>query len=507
MAQVIEFSIVGRGTLAMSCTQQILERGLRVRAFVSTDRAAVAWAARLGLAAGAGMSLLAKSAEGTGGGVLLSISNDRLVPPELLRIFRLAVNFHDGPLPRYSGSHATSWALMAGERRYAISWHRMTDRVDAGEIYLEEPIAIAADETAFSLNGKAHVAALTSFPRLVDAIVCGSLTGRPQNLRQRQFYPRDRRPDRCAVLDFDRPAHELNALARALAFGDHPNRLGVPKLWDGKDFLAVRRVDVLATRSRSEPGTVAQLRPEGIEVATSTHDVRLAGLCTLDGEPLDMQALAARPGLREGNRLPTEGAAIGQAIAGAASSHWRDEEFWVARLRGMRPLVLPMADSAGEPAELSAALHRDRPAKLLARTVRSLARTCGTPRFEIGLEHPADRGALVARVLPFSVAVNAGTGAEEQDGQLMKAFAAWIDRAPYLRDAPLRYPGLALPAGWKHFSDWPVVVSLSPGSDQPRASLHITLDASSGVVRLRTRDGSISAPAMREIVRNLQAEQ
>ena len=76
---------------------------------------------------------------------LLSIANLDLIPDALLALpTRGAVNFHDGPLPRYAGLNAPVWALINGEVEYGISWHMIAGGVDEGALVAQqdaEPVA------------------------------------------------------------------------------------------------------------------------------------------------------------------------------------------------------------------------------------------------------------------------------------------------------------------------------------------------------------------------------
>jgi methionyl-tRNA formyltransferase len=81
-----------------------------------------------------------------------------------------AINFHDGPLPRYAGLYATSWALLHGEEQHGVSWHTMLADIDAGEILKQQLFPISAEDTAFDLNVKAYEAAIASFTELVDEL-------------------------------------------------------------------------------------------------------------------------------------------------------------------------------------------------------------------------------------------------------------------------------------------------------------------------------------------------
>ena len=131
--------------------------------------------------------------------VLFSIANLRIIPDAVLAKVPVAINFHDGPLPGYAGLNVTNWALLAGEREHAITWHLMTADVDAGRIVATERFPIADDETAFSLNARCYEAALTTFPRVAAAVASDAWRRRRSPMAGTALFRRyrpagDRRP-------------------------------------------------------------------------------------------------------------------------------------------------------------------------------------------------------------------------------------------------------------------------------------------------------------------------
>jgi len=54
-----------------------------------------------------------------------------------------AINFHDGPLPRYAGLHATTWAILNQETSHGVTWHEMREIVDTGAILQQRVFALA----------------------------------------------------------------------------------------------------------------------------------------------------------------------------------------------------------------------------------------------------------------------------------------------------------------------------------------------------------------------------
>ncbi|WP_354426020.1 formyltransferase family protein [Mesorhizobium abyssinicae] len=89
-------------------------------------------------------------------------------------------NYHDGPLPRYAGTHATSWALLAQETEHAITWHRIDDGVDTGDVAVQRQVLVTPADTALSLNLKCYEAAVEGFRELLAGVTGGKLSTRRQ---------------------------------------------------------------------------------------------------------------------------------------------------------------------------------------------------------------------------------------------------------------------------------------------------------------------------------------
>ena len=73
---------------------------------------------------------IARGARENLGKALAALQEDPNIPDDVLASPRRApVNYHDAPLPRYAGMHATSWELMHGETRHAVTWHEVVAEV------------------------------------------------------------------------------------------------------------------------------------------------------------------------------------------------------------------------------------------------------------------------------------------------------------------------------------------------------------------------------------------
>ncbi len=179
--------LMGDGSLLIECATQLIQREHSIKAIISIS--AGAWARENGIPVLDPNSDFRQALSDVEYDWFFSIANLRKVPGEVWRkAFQGAANFHDGPLPRYAGVNTPAWAILNGETEYGITWHRLTDGIDTGDVLLREPVAISDDDSALVLNTKCFEAGIVSFGRLVTQIEEGTLEGCPQDSSGRKFY-------------------------------------------------------------------------------------------------------------------------------------------------------------------------------------------------------------------------------------------------------------------------------------------------------------------------------
>ena len=320
--------ILGDESLTIACADMIVSGGHRVVAVVSTDADVRTWGQAQGVAVYARPADLA-GADLPGFDWLLSIANLRIIPEAVLALpSKGAVNFHDGPLPRYAGLNTPAWAIINGEAQHGVSWHMIEGGVDEGDLLAQELIEIAADETAFSLNSKCYAAGMESFGRVLAQLECGAPERTAQDLSQRSYFARDARPALLGMIDFSQTTAQLTALLRGLDFGGYWNPLGMAKVAASGSVWAVSR----ATPATGEgvSGTVLEASGDALVVATADGAVRLEGLLALGGS----------------GALPAVGTvldAVDDALRAAQDRLLADEAYWRGRLSAMEALPVPMA--------------------------------------------------------------------------------------------------------------------------------------------------------------------
>ncbi|MCD9140974.1 amino acid adenylation domain-containing protein [Streptomyces albireticuli] len=376
--------LVGGNAMVASCAELLLERGHRVLGVVSADPGVRDWASRAGLPAlGFGPDLEDRLSAGPFDH-LFSVANLRMLPRWVLDLPRgLAVNFHDGPLPRHAGMHATTWALLEGAAVHGVSWHVMTEEADAGDVLAHREVPVAPGETSATLNVACMEAGIDAFAGLADALASGEVRRRPQDLSRRTYHGRHDRPPGGGFLCWDRPAEELDAAVRARDFGPHANAFGTAKAVVGGAPVLVGGSAVLPVRSGSAPGTVLAVEGSGaVVVATAGRDLRLTRLTAPSGAPV---SLALSPG----DVLPVPDAALLEAAGRAEAASLRAEARLLRRLSFPAPADLPhRADGALVESEVPVPEGLRDPRRLLAALLAFLVRVGVTPGTDVRLRPP-----------------------------------------------------------------------------------------------------------------------
>ena len=282
---------VGQGTLPVLCAGALTNLGEPILAVSSPDEPLKRWAADRGIRHIAKMSDVTAFARVTPIDYLFSIVNYRIVPRELLQIpLRLAINYHDGPLPRYGGVRATTWAIMNGETEHGITWHVMTEQIDGGDILKQHNFPIAAADTAHRLNQKCYYTAFAAFCELAKELMDGTEKRLPQDLSQRTYFGLKKAPANDCLISFAWPAEQIERFARALDFENAPNPIGYPKIIVAGRLLAAVEFNRTNVRSSSVPGTV-QFQDDSLRVATGTEDVLVRRVRTLSGRPVSVEEI------------------------------------------------------------------------------------------------------------------------------------------------------------------------------------------------------------------------
>ncbi|MRU16096.1 LLM class flavin-dependent oxidoreductase [Roseovarius sp. A21] len=483
--------LIGDESLLVGCGEHLLEKGHGIAAVVTRDAGVRTWAEGKGIAVIEAMGDVAQEVAPGSVDWLLSIANLRVIPQAVLDLpAKGAVNFHDGPLPRYAGLNTPVWAILNGESGHGITWHMIEGGIDEGDILEQRMVPIAEDETAFSLNSKCYAAAMDSFPTLVAQLESGELQRQAQDLSQRSYYGLDHCAPAAAHLDFSKPAAEVARMVRALDFGGYRNPVATAKVTLDAQLVSVGQAEAESTVSTAAPGTVLEVMSDRLRVATDGGVVVLSALRSTKGQPIDPARL-----VNAGDVLVMPDVAAFEAAAKRAA---KAEAAWINALSAMQPADLPLAHASEDgptwqSVDMPAVSELDE-AGIAAVALAWCRMSCGNRAATLaytdaGLDEAAQAApGLLAHWVPLGVNEAAtGTLGAVRDA-LGKQITRAAEKGGFAADLALRLPeldGLSVPQ-----------MALHRGQDAPVAESVVTLAVAGDQMRLHYDAARLSPEAV-----------
>jgi len=340
--QTFSCYLIGADTLLIECAELLLAKKHNILGVITSAPRISQWALTKSLPVIPCRKGYEEALKNTDFDYLFSITHLAIIPDTVLSLPKKgAVNFHDGPLPSYAGLNAPAWALINGETQYGISWHQITPGVDEGGILKQEFFDIAPDETSLSINTKCFAAAIDSFPVLVEELACKSTEVVAQDLSKRSYFGKFKRPQANGFLPWDKSAVALEALVRALDFGDYRNLLVMPKLSLKGKVIAVAAAVARDLSHDVSPGQLLAIDEGQIDIATGEGTLSLTKLKDLNGRVISAGELQSQLDLRVGDICESLQPDQVENITTVGSQLARNDEHWEKTLATLDPVELP----------------------------------------------------------------------------------------------------------------------------------------------------------------------
>ena len=465
--------LAGSESLLIQCGEVLLEGGWKIARVVSRDEGILGWARNAGLETCASGPGLADRLRGAEFDYFFSITNLSIIPADVIQMARRgAINFHDGPLPRYAGMYTPAWAILKGESEYGVTFHEMTASVDEGRILVQRLFPVSPDETSLMLNTNCYAAAIEGFRELTAQIVEDRLTPREQDFAERSYFGRHDRPEAAGIIDWAASSVDVSRWVRAMNFGArYKNPFSVAKLLHGGRVLCVGGAQCVEQDSDAATGTLLAVDDGSWTVRCGTGVVKLSEFGCPRGTPWTAREAASELGVSPGNVIG-QGSSLDRAGLSALNAELTPaESYWVSRLGRLDPIEAPYRSGEGgrSPARTSRlsvdlggvglganradgsyrADGSDRCDSLIAAFLLYLARIQGLQTFDVSWCDPS----MVARVRPYPglfseqvplhVAFDREGTASEALGVVRTAIAKAREKGTYLVDAIARDPGLS----------------------------------------------------------------
>lgn len=140
----------------------------------------------------------------------------RILPKEVFEIPKYgSFNLHGSYLPKYRGAAPIQWALINGETETGLTTFKLAEKVDTGNIYLQEKLAIFPEDNFESLHDRMSKLGAKMVLDTVNLIDGGNYELKPQD--DSLASPAPKITKELSLINWNKSAAEINNLVRGLS--------------------------------------------------------------------------------------------------------------------------------------------------------------------------------------------------------------------------------------------------------------------------------------------------
>jgi methionyl-tRNA formyltransferase len=211
--------------------------------------------------------------------VIVVMAYGQILPRSVLEIPPVAcLNLHASLLPRHRGAAPIQAAIVAGDRQSGITVMYMDEGLDTGDILLQSPLEIAADETGGSLHDRLAQIAPGALEEALVLLRKGEAPRISQDVSGATYAPKLEREN--GRIDWTEPATLIERKIRA--FNPWPGAFTLVRDARSRDrTLKIFSGSVVAA-PKAEPGEI--LRSNGSITIAATDGAVSLGEVQLEGK-------------------------------------------------------------------------------------------------------------------------------------------------------------------------------------------------------------------------------
>ncbi len=140
----------------------------------------------------------------------------KILPREVFTIpAKGSFNLHASLLPKYRGAAPIQWSLIKGENETGVTTFALEDKVDTGNIFLQEKIDIEGNDNLGSLHDKLSLLGAEVVLKTIDLIDSGNFELKAQNSTLATPAPKITK-EMCEI-NWQLPASDICNLIRGLS--------------------------------------------------------------------------------------------------------------------------------------------------------------------------------------------------------------------------------------------------------------------------------------------------
>ncbi|HHT9138001.1 MAG TPA: methionyl-tRNA formyltransferase [Candidatus Wunengus sp. YC60] len=215
------------------------------------------------------------------------------IPIINLPIYR-CINIHASLLPKLRGAAPINWAIIQGEMVTGVTAVVMTARMDAGDIIAQKTTPVSFEENAGVLEKRLASMGAELLTETLNRIETGDATYTKQDEKEVTFAPKLKRE--IGVIMWSQETHKIHNLIRGVTPSPGAYTYCYTKDTEEKKRLIILKTQIHETsntKTSLNPGTVVEIAPCGIHVATSD-----GFLCITQLQPEGKRAMGAQEYIR-----------------------------------------------------------------------------------------------------------------------------------------------------------------------------------------------------------------
>lgn len=180
-----------------------------------------------------------------------------------------AINVHASLLPMHRGGAPIHRAILNGDLYSGVTIMEMVEKMDSGNIFLQDKVEILKEDTLASLHNKLSILGSRLIVEALPDIASGAL-GVIQDDSKATYSPNISKEER--MLDFNDSASNIFNKVRAF----NPFPCAQVKYEDL--FIKIFKVIETTNKSDKAPGFIINISSEGIEVCTNDFNIVITKL-------------------------------------------------------------------------------------------------------------------------------------------------------------------------------------------------------------------------------------
>ncbi|MFJ8256905.1 methionyl-tRNA formyltransferase [Peribacillus asahii] len=225
----------------------------------------------------------------------------QILPNELLEAPKFGcINVHASLLPELRGGAPIHYSILQGKEKTGITIMYMAEKLDAGDILTQAEVVIEEEDNVGTLHDKLSQVGSDLLAETLPKLINGELTPIKQDEAKATFASNIKRSDER--IDWTRTGQEIYNHVRGLNPWPVAYTLlegNVLKVWQAKKLSGMKE---------SAPGTIIDVREEGVVVATGNETAILITVL----QPSGKKKMLAKDYLRGAGAFIKAGMKVGE---------------------------------------------------------------------------------------------------------------------------------------------------------------------------------------------------